>query len=118
MVPCMSVGDFPQLSDEDWRAVRDVARALGYFAREGMFNYIDRVGDAFSGETAVAALRDALRALQSARNQGLPVYLPSPSSVERVIRLLGENARIGYVVSALALAYGGIEAKKDVGEKS
>jgi len=111
---CVPVREPLKLSDDDWKAIRDVAKALGYFARESMFNYIDRIGDAYSGEIAVAALRDALRALQSARNQGLPVYLPSPSSVEHVIKLLEENTRVGYIISALALAYGGVEVKKKV----
>lgn len=111
----MTAGGPLQLPDEDWKAVREVARALGYFAREGMFSYIDRIGDAFSAEAAVAALRDALRALQSAKNQGLPVYVPSPSSVERVAKLIGRNIGVCYVVSALALAYGGVEIKKAEG---
>lgn len=93
------------MSDEDWKAVREVARALGYFVAERMFNYIDRIGDAFSSEVAIAALRDALRILQSAKSQGESVYVPSPSSIERVIKLLEGNVRIGYIISALALAH-------------
>lgn len=100
------------LSEEDWRAIRDVARALGYFVREGMFNYIDRIGDSYSSMSAVAALRDALRALQSARNQGEKVHIPSPHSVEHVVKLLGRNIRIGYIISALALTYGGISVRE------
>ncbi len=102
------------LSERDWKAIRDVARALGYFVREGMFNYIDRIGDSYSSTSAVAALRDALRALQSARNQGEDVYIPSPSSVEHVVKLLGSNIRVAYIISALALAYGGVRVKEEL----
>ncbi len=102
------------LNEEDWKAIRDVARALGYFAKEGMFNYIDRIGDSYSSSSAVAALRDALRALQSARNQGESVHIPSPRSVEHVVKLLNRNIRVGYVISALALAYGGVSVKEEL----
>ena len=102
------------LSEEDWRAIRDVAKALGYFVKGGMFNYIDRIGDSYSSTSAIAAIRDALRALQSARSQGEKVHIPSPHSVEHVVKLLGKNIRVGYIISALALTYGGISVREEL----
>lgn len=98
----------PPLSDDDWRALRDVARGLQYFALNRNYTFIDRIADAFSPSVAVAALRDAVRVLSSEASRGLEaeekIHVPRASSVERVIRLLQKYRGVGDILAALALS--------------
>jgi hypothetical protein len=89
------------LSEEDWKAIRDVSRSLRFFAENKMYTYIDRLGDAFSSMTAIEALKDALRILRSEGN----LYLPSETSVKRVIELIKTNKEVSGIIAALALSY-------------
>ncbi len=92
------------LREEEWWAIRDVARGLQYFASTRSYTFIDRIADAFSPEIAVAALRDAIRVLRSEAERGGPVHVPRASNVERVIKLLQEHRGIGDILAALALS--------------
>jgi len=93
------------LSPKEWDAIREVARALRFFAEERMYTYIDRIADAFSPNIAVAALKDALRALRSEVTRNPNIYLPSENSIEIVIKLLSEKRDSGNVLAALALSF-------------
>ena len=90
--------------EEEWRAIKDVARGLQYFAHTKNYTYIDRIADAFSPEVAIAALRDALRVLRSEASRDRTVYVPRTASIERVVRLLSEHRGVGDVLAALALS--------------
>jgi len=93
------------LSPEEWNAVREVARALRFFAEERMYTYIDRIADAYSPSIAIAALKDALRALRSEVARRPNIYLPSENSIETVIKLLSEKRDLGSILAALALSF-------------
>ncbi|MEB3780360.1 MAG: hypothetical protein GSR85_09070 [Desulfurococcales archaeon] len=95
----------PGFSEDEMKSIRDVARGLSYFARERMYRYIDRIADAFSPQLSVAALREALRVLNSEYSRGEPVYLPSKESVEKVIKLMYSRRDVGDVLAALALSW-------------
>ena len=94
-----------ELEEREWEAVREVARALRFFAENRMYTYIDRIADAYSPVVAVAALKDALRALRSEAARNASIYLPSEDNVELVIKLLSRNRDLGNVLAALALAF-------------
>ncbi len=100
-------------SDDEMKSIREVARGLSYFARERMYRYIDRIADAFSPQLSVAALREALRVLNSEYNRGEDVYIPSKDSVEKVINLMYTRRDVGDVLAALALAWAPSRRERD-----
>ncbi len=102
------------LREEEWRAVRDVAWGLSYFASTRNYTYIDRIADAFAPDTAVASLREALRVLNSEASRGIEVHIPSPRNVETVIKLLYSRREVGSIIAALALA----SPRREGGEQS
>lgn len=106
------------LTEDEWQAIREVAKSLRYFAQERMYTYIDRIGDAFSPAAAIAALKDALRILRSeaAREQKY-VYLPSDDAVEKVIKLIFRNREVASILASLSLAYPSKREEKQVVEE-
>jgi len=87
---------------EEWNSMRVVARYLSFFTREGVYRFVDGLGDALSEAQRVQFLREALRALR-AREQ--PV--PPQEDVERVVSLLLDRRRgreAGSIIASLALA--------------
>jgi len=94
------------LSPEEREAVRSLARALSYFARERAYGYIDRLANAFSILTARHVLTEMLRDLKSERDRGADVWIPKGNEVEKVLEIAEKDLSILKVVASLALAYG------------
>lgn len=94
-----------ELSDEERKAIVNVARALSYFARERAYGYIDRLANAFSASTVRQVLSEAIRDLKSSYDRGEKVFMPKASDVEVILRLSERDPSILKVVSSLAIAY-------------
>ena len=94
------------LSEEERRAVLNIARALSYFARERAYGYIDRIANSFSQTTLRQVLSEALRSLKSEWDREPDkVFMPSAGDVELFLKLAERDLSIAKVVSSLALAY-------------
>lgn len=96
-----------ELSEGERKALESVARALGYFARERTYGYIDRLANAFNVVTARHVITEALRDLKSERDQGeVRIWLPKAEEVEVVLKLCEKDLSVLKVLASLALAYG------------
>jgi hypothetical protein len=96
------------LSDEERKAVINIARALSYFARERAYGYIDRIANAFSQETLRHVLSEALRSLKSERDREsgeAKIFMPTASDVETFLKLAERDLSIAKVVASLSIAY-------------
>jgi len=89
----MIVGGYMQdlrissLSDEERRAIINIARALSYFARERAYGYIDRIANSFSQATLRHVISEALRSLKSERDREAEdsehrIFMPTANDVE------------------------------------
>jgi len=97
------------LSEEERRAVLNIARALSYFARERAYGYIDRIANSFSHTTLRHVLSEALRSLKSEWDRepegGHRIFMPTASDVELFLKLAERDLSVAKVVASLALAY-------------
>ncbi|MEM4971889.1 MAG: hypothetical protein QXE01_11640 [Sulfolobales archaeon] len=98
------------LSDEERRALLNIARALSYFARERAYGYIDRIANSFSQATLRHVISEALRSLKSERDREgeggeHKIFMPTASDVEIFLRLAEKDLSVAKIVASLAIAY-------------
>ena len=94
-----------RLVEEDWEALRSIARMLNAFARERAYGYLDRLANAYSAKAAESVIREALRDARSLRAQGEKIHIPTIDVVERFLRLVESDVSVCSKVVALALAF-------------
>jgi hypothetical protein len=98
------------LSDEERRAIINIARALSYFARERAYGYIDRIANSFSQATLRHVISEALRSLKSERDREGEggehrVFMPTANDLEIFLRLAEKDLSVTKIVASLAIAY-------------
>ena len=86
-------------SEDEWRAMEDVADMLRVHVRDNNFSYVDKLANAFNSYVAEVSIEEALRA---ARSKGS--WVASEESVKTVIKLLRRDLSTARVIAALALA--------------
>jgi len=112
----MIVGGYMQdlrissLSDEERRAIINIARALSYFARERAYGYIDRIANSFSQATLRHVISEALRSLKSERDREAEgsehrIFMPTANDVEIFLKLAEKDLSVAKIVASLAIAY-------------
>lgn len=85
--------------EEEWKAMRDVARMLRDHVKDENYSYVDKLANAFNSYVAEISIEEALRA---ARSKG--TWIASEEHVKAVINLLREDLSAARVIAALALA--------------
>lgn len=112
-----------QLSDEERKALDNLAKAFSYFARERAYGYIDRLANTYSIASLRLVLEEALRALKSERDRGETIFMPTGRDVETFMTLVERDLDLTKIVASLALAYsfrkleGKEEVKKEEGKE-
>ena len=86
-------------SEDEWKAIEDVADMLRGHVRDNNFSYVDKLANAFNSYVAEVSIEEALRA---ARSKG--GWVASEESVKTVIKLLRKDLSTARVIAALALA--------------
>lgn len=109
------------LSDEERRAVINIARALSYFARERAYGYIDRIANSFSQSTLRHVISEALRSLKSEKDSEdeggeRRIFMPSANDVETFLKLAEKDLSVAKIAAALAIAYSSW-SPKEAGEE-
>lgn len=94
-----------ELGELEKNAIESLAKALGFFARNRAYGYIDRLANAFSLATARQVLTEVLRDLKSEHDRGESVFLPRPQDVELLLTLCEKDLTVLKIVAALALSY-------------
>jgi hypothetical protein len=108
------------LSDEERRAIINIARALSYFARERAYGYIDRIANSFSQATLRHVISEALRSLKSERDRESEgsehrIFMPTANDVEIFLKLAEKDLSMAKIVASLAIAYSW--SPREVGEE-
>lgn len=94
-----------RLSEEEWEALRSIARMLNTFARERAYGYLDRLANAYSSRAAESVIREALRDARSLLAQGTKIHIPSANVIEKFLKLIETDISVCSKVVALALAF-------------
>lgn len=92
----MSSGKY---SEEEWEAIRDVAKMLRAHITDKNYCYIDKLANAFNSYVAEVSIEEALRA---SRSKG--TWVASEDSVKTVINLLRKDLSVARIIAAIALA--------------
>jgi len=108
------------LSDEERRAIMNIARALSYFARERAYGYLDRIANSFSQATLRHVLSESLRSLKSEKDREsedseYKIFMPTASDVEIFLKLAERDLSVAKIVASLAIAYSWSPRKGEVG---
>jgi hypothetical protein len=98
------------LSDEERRAIVNIARALSYFARERAYGYLDRIANSFSQATLRHVLSESLRSLKSEKDREsedseYKIFMPTANDVEIFLKLAERDLSVAKIVASLAIAY-------------
>lgn len=88
-------------SDEEWEAIRDVAKMLRAHVADQNYSYVDKLANAFNSYVAEVSIEEALRASRSKES-----WIASEEHVKTVIALLRKDLSAARVIAALALARG------------
>lgn len=86
-------------SEEEWEAIRDIAKMLRAHIADENYCYVDKLANAFNTYVAEVSIEEALRA---SRSKG--TWVASENSVKTVINLLYKDLGVAKVIAAVALA--------------
>ena len=88
-----------EYSENEWKAMQDVASMLRGHVRDNNFSYVDKLANAFNSYVAEVSIEEALRA---ARSKG--GWVASEDNVKTVINLIRRDLSATRVIAALALS--------------
>jgi len=86
-------------SEEEWEAIKDVAKMLRAHVRDENYCYVDKLANAFNSYVAEVSIEEALRV---SRSKG--TWIASEDSVKTIINLLRKDLGVAKVIAAIALA--------------
>jgi len=101
------------LEGEKFRVIKEVADMLQYFVRERNFGYVDNLRKASDADEFASLLLDAQRDAQSVmldpKRQSNKPYLPSQSTIQHLLQIVGEGEKqfksVQTLISLLAFTY-------------
>ncbi|MCR8487245.1 MAG: hypothetical protein NDP22_02390 [Crenarchaeota archaeon] len=86
-------------TEEEWKAIQDIARMLREHVKDNNYSYVDKLANAFNSYVAEVSIEEALRA---SRSKG--TWIASEDHVKTVINLLRKDLSVARVIAALALS--------------
>ncbi|MEM0217683.1 MAG: hypothetical protein QXF49_02740 [Thermosphaera sp.] len=88
-----------EYTEEEWQAIKDVAKMLREHVKDENYSYVDKLANAFNSYVAEVSIEEALRA---SRSKG--TWIASEDHVKMVINLLRKDLSVARVIAALALS--------------